>query len=162
MVRNQAYTICCATLQCTALTRLAEPTPIIEPDTTWVVLTGKCKKVAEKITKDEFRSAAKPLIGSILKILVPIVFMIFQPPAAVPSAIAVAQTSLTQVGTSNVGIWPALKSANVIMPMAFCASLEPWEKAIKLADRSCIRLKPEFNAIGANRPKTHNRMIIIT
>ena len=88
-------TICWATPQRTALTRLAVPTPMIEPDTTCVVLTGRCRSVAVKMTVDELRSAAKPEIGSSLKILPPIVLMMRQPPTAVPQAIAVAASTLT-------------------------------------------------------------------
>lgn len=53
---------------------------------------------------DEFMSAAKPLIGSMGKIRVPIVLMIFQPPAAVPHAMASEQASFTQLGTSRLVI----------------------------------------------------------
>ena len=98
---TQAATICCATPQRTALKRFAVPTPMMEPDTTCVVETGKWSNVAEKMTMEELRSAAKPDIGSSLKILPPIVLMIRQPPTAVPQAIAVAARSLTNVGTSN-------------------------------------------------------------
>ena len=55
--------ICCAVPHRTAPTRLALPTPMIEPETTCVVLTGKDNKVAEKITMEEFKSAAKPVTG---------------------------------------------------------------------------------------------------
>ena len=84
IVTNHANTIDLATPQLTAFKRLEEPTPSKEPLTTCVVLTGKCKNVAVKIVMAEFKSAAKPLIVSNLKILVPIVEMIFQPPTAVP------------------------------------------------------------------------------
>ena len=103
IVINQANTIDRAVLQLTAFTRIAVPTPIMEPLTTCVVDTGKCNKVAVKIVRAEFKSAAKPLILSSLKILLPTVAMIFQPPAAVPNAIAVAQASFTHNGTSRVG-----------------------------------------------------------
>ena len=104
MVTNHAITIERATPQLTAFTRLEDPTPIIEPLTTCVVLTGKCKNVAVKMVIAEFKSAAKPLIVSILKILFPIVEIIRHPPAAGPRAIAIAQEILTHVGTSRVSI----------------------------------------------------------
>ena len=104
MVTTQATSILRATPQWTARTRSAEPMPMMEPDTTWVVLTGRWRKVAVKMTIDEFKSAAKPLIDSILKIFVPIVEMIRQPPAEVPRAIDVAQAILTQIGISIVSI----------------------------------------------------------
>ena len=119
IVTNQAITIDLATPQLTALIRLEEPTPSKEPLTTCVVLTGKCKNVAVKIVIAEFKSAANPLIVSSLKILVPIVEIIFQPPTAVPIAIAVAQQSFTQIGTSNVSMKPPLSKVNVINPFAY-------------------------------------------
>jgi hypothetical protein len=94
------YTIRPATPHFTAEKRLAEPTPRIAEVMACVVLTGRCSSVAEKITEAAEISAAKPLIGSILKIFVPIVLIIFQPPIEVPSAIAVAAAILTQSGTS--------------------------------------------------------------
>ena len=110
---------------------------MIEPETTWVVETGKFSKVAPKTTADEFRSAEKPLAGSSLKIFPPTVFIIRQPPDAVPIAIAVAHRILTNVGTSNSEINPPENSARVIMPIDFWASLEPWEKAIVAAAAIC-------------------------
>lgn len=77
MVMTQAVTICRATLQWTALTRCAEPTPMMDPETTCVVETGRCSRVAEKMTTAEFKSAAKPWTGCILNILPPTVRMIF-------------------------------------------------------------------------------------
>ena len=46
IVMTQAVTICRATLQWTALTRCAEPTPMMDPETTCVVETGRCSRVA--------------------------------------------------------------------------------------------------------------------
>ena len=61
-------------------------------------------------------------------ILLPIVLMIRQPPLAVPRAIAVAQSSLTQIGTLKWAAlrWPVAIKARVITPIVFCASLVPW------------------------------------
>ncbi|MNY63037.1 hypothetical protein D3C86_1999460 [compost metagenome] len=93
-----------------------------------VVLTGRCSSVAEKITEAAEISAAKPLIGSILKIFVPMVLIIFQPPIDVPSAIDVAAAILTHKGTSIVSRRPEVTSAKVIIPIAFWASLVPCVK----------------------------------
>ena len=112
---------------------MAVPTPIIEPETTWVVETGRLRRVAPKTTIEELRSAEKPLAGSSLKIFPPTVFIIRQPPDAVPIAIAVAQRTLTKVGTSNSVKKPPEKSARVMIPIDFWASLEPWENAIVAA-----------------------------
>lgn len=119
IVRHQALSIFCATPQWTAFVLLAVPTPIIEPETTWVVETGRLRRVAPKTTIDELRSAEKPLAGSSLKIFPPTVFIIRQPPDAVPIAIAVAQRTLTKVGTSNSVKNPPEKSARVIIPIDF-------------------------------------------
>ena len=98
-----------------------------------MVETGKWSKVAPKTTIDELRSAEKPLAGSSLKILPPTVFIIRQPPEAVPAAIAAAQRILTKVGTSNSEMKPPEKRASVMIPIDFWASLEPCEKAIVAA-----------------------------
>ena len=62
--------------------------------------------------------------------------MIRQPPAAVPSAIAVAQETLTHVGTakSPADIYPRFTMASVMTPMDFWASFAPCEKAMNPAD----------------------------
>ena len=67
--------------------------------------------------------------------------MIRQPPTAVPSDSAVADTRMTQIGTVTVGMTPALNSARVMMPIVFWASLEPWAKAMKPAEKTCRRRK---------------------
>ena len=75
-------------------------------------------------------SAANPWTGSSLATRCPIVCMIRQPPTAVPRDSAVAETTITQVGTSLVSMTPAANSASVMMPIVFCASLEPWLNAM--------------------------------
>ena len=54
-----------------------------------------------KMTAAELASAAKPLIGCSFTILCPSVLMIRQPPAAVPAAMVIAQTTFTQTGISK-------------------------------------------------------------
>ena len=92
---------------------------MIEPETTCVVETGRCRSVAPKTTTDELRSAEKPLAGSSLKILPPTVLIIRQPPDAVPIAIAVAHNTLTKVGTSNSVKNPPENNARVMIPIDF-------------------------------------------
>ena len=75
-------------------------------------------------------SAANPWTGSSSTTRWPIVCMIRQPPTAVPSEMAVADTTMTHTGTSIVGMTPAAKSASVMMPMVFWASFEPWLNAM--------------------------------
>ena len=57
----------------------------------------------------------------------PIVLMMRQPPAYVPSAMAVAAEITTQSGTwkSSAAIVPLATSASVITPIVFCASFVP-------------------------------------
>ncbi len=69
-----------ATPQRTADSRLAAPAPMIAPDITCVVDSGKPTCEAERITAAPAPWAAKPCGGSILMILLPIVRMIRQPP----------------------------------------------------------------------------------
>ena len=52
---------------------------------------------------------------------------------------ATAQATLTHRGISNVVILPLVKSASVMMPMVFCASLAPCEKAMNPAEIGCRR-----------------------
>ena len=122
-----------ATPHFTAENRFALPTPRIDDVMTCVVLTGMPVIEDVNITLADVISAAKPLIGSILKIFVPIVLIIFQPPTDVPSAIAVAADTLTHKGTSRLSRKPAATSAKVIIPIAFCASFVPCVKDWKAA-----------------------------
>ena len=104
-----------------------------------------------------------------MTILWPIVRMIFQPPAAVPSAIVIAQSTMTQYGawsTTPLALssgfmneahsgWPLkapevvpTMSAKVMMPTVFWASLEPWEKPIMPAEISCSLPKRRCTTLG--------------
>ena len=96
----------------------------------WVVLTGMPSVEAPKMMVAADVSAAKPCTGSSLTTRVPIVLMIRHPPAAVPSEIAVAASSLTSIGTTNSSITPAFSSASVMTPIVFWASLLPWLSAM--------------------------------
>ena len=64
-------------------------------------------------------------VPTYVKILLPTVFIIRQPPVAVPIAIADAHKTFTKVGTSNSEINPPLNNARVIIPIDFWASFEP-------------------------------------
>ena len=160
IVINQVTTMRPATPHFTAEKRFAEPTPRIADVIAWVVLIGKCVKVAVIITDAAEASAAKPLIGSILKIFVPIVLMIFQPPMDVPSAIAVAAAILTHSCTSISDWKPAVTKAKVMIPIAFCASFVPcvndWNAAVII----CIVRKPLFTECGLLLPKIHFKIVM--
>src|SRR5436305_12411322 len=99
MVSTQAVSMFPATPQRTADTRFDAPTPMMLEEMTCVVLTGAFSQVATRIVAAAAVSAANPLIGRNLMMRWPIVFMIRQPPDAVPIPIAVAQEMMTQVGT---------------------------------------------------------------
>src|SRR5579871_5892055 len=131
-----------ATPQRTADNRLEAPTPKMLPEMTCVVLTGIPRCPAPKMTILAETSAAKPCTGSRRMMRCPIVLMMRQPPAEVPNAIAVAQAMMTQSGMAGLlGLAactrPWLTSAMVMMPMLFCASLEPWLKAMAAEERIC-------------------------
>src|SRR3954454_20759531 len=130
-----------ATPQRTAETRFDAPTPMMLAEMTCVVLTGACRWLAVRMTAAAALSAANPLIGRSRMILWPIVFMIRQPPDAVPRAIAVAQLMITHKGTwSPAGRpWRAAYAASaiVMIPIDFWASLDPWANAMNPADSSC-------------------------
>ena len=96
-----------ATPQWTAFGRSTEPTPMIALPMTWVVETGIPKCDAPRMTVAAVVSAANPWTGSSLTTFWPIVFMIRQPPAAVPRLIAVAATRMTGSGTVFVSMTPA-------------------------------------------------------
>ena len=76
-----------------------QPTPMIAPLITWVVETGIPRCEAARIVTAAPVSAANPWIGFRSMIFVPIVLMIRTPPDIVPAPIAVAQTTITQIGT---------------------------------------------------------------
>src|SRR5512146_1510021 len=88
IVRIHAHTIRPATPQRTADIRCAEPTPTMAPVMVWVVLTGTPSAEATRMQAPPPVSAQKPPNGRSLVIRVPIVLTMRQPPAAVPSAMA--------------------------------------------------------------------------
>lgn len=90
--------------------------PIMEPVTTCVVDTGRCRKVAVKIVNAELISAASPFTGSKRNILFPTVRIMRQPPTLVPAHMANAQAIFTRKGTSSSPMYPPDKSASVMIP----------------------------------------------
>ena len=104
MVSTQATRMLRATPQRTPRTPRLEPTPMIALEMTWVVETGIPRWAVPSRIVAAVVSAAKPWTGSSFTTRWPIVCMIRQPPTAVPSEIAVAATTMTQTGTSKVGI----------------------------------------------------------
>ena len=96
MVSIQATSNCLVTPQRTADRRFTEPTPIIEPVITCVVLTGILKISVKNSVNALEVCAQKPSRGVIFVILFPIVLIIFQPPVSVPRPIIVKQLNGTQ------------------------------------------------------------------
>ena len=88
MVNIHAQIILPATPHLTALKRLSEPTPIIEPVIVCVVLTGTPKPEEMNNIDAAPSSAQNPSIGLSLATFWPIVLTILQPPNIVPKAIA--------------------------------------------------------------------------
>ena len=81
---------------------------------------------------------------------VPIVLMIRQPPAYVPSAIASAADTMTQVGglSKSGSRCPETISASAMIPIVFWASFVPCVKATKLPDTICARRNTRFTLLG--------------
>jgi hypothetical protein len=98
-VSTQAITMFPATPQRTADSRLLAPTPMMQALMQWVVETGTPRALADRIVIVPAVSAAKPWSGEIRMILLPMVLMIFLPPAIVPVPMAVAQARITHWGT---------------------------------------------------------------
>ena len=120
----------------TAENLFVAPTPMMLVVITWVVLTGRPKWLDIIMVTAADVSTANPWMGSSFSILTPRVLITRHPPKAVPSPMALAQTKITQKGTSREERTPLLTRARVITPMAFWASLDPWLKAMNAADRS--------------------------
>src|SRR5512137_61473 len=95
MVNSQAVAISCATPQRTLFTRSAEPTPMMDELTTWVVETGPPTSEAPRMTIAEASWEENPSTGRILKNFPPSVRISLQPPRAVPRAIIVAHIRMT-------------------------------------------------------------------
>ena len=73
----------------------------------------------------------------------PSVWMIRQPPVAVPSAMARRAVVMTQSGGAEcAGSRPAVISVRVITPIVFCASLVPCASATSDADATCAARNP--------------------
>src|SRR5699024_12741593 len=90
MVITHVTIIRCAVSHFTPRTLCDVPTPKIEEEITCVVLTGKCKKVAPKMTAAPVAYAATPFTGRIFIIFTPTVLIIFYSPTAVHKVFAYA------------------------------------------------------------------------
>src|SRR5207342_2142780 len=168
MVRIHAQIIFSTTVHLIELKRLAVLTPMIAAEMLWVVDTGMPSDEASRITEAALVSAAKPWIGCSFTSLWPSVLMMRQPPAAVPDAITSAQATLIQVSMSLLSIAPcegcrndshpgrlasepsacAATSVSAMMPMVFCASLEPCAKPMAPALRICALPKKPLTQRG--------------
>src|SRR5262249_26241320 len=99
------------------------PAPMTPPETTWVVESENPKYDEERIAVADAVSAEKPCGDWISVTRVPSVLITRQPPEKVPSAIAVAQTTFTQIGTpASADSRPPATSVSTTTPIVFCAS----------------------------------------
>ncbi len=101
IVTIHANTMLLATLQRTAESRRAAPTPMIAPVMVWVVETGMPSQVAPNNVIAPPVSAQKPCMGDRRVIFDPMVWTMRQPPNRVPSPMAAWQVITTQNGTWN-------------------------------------------------------------
>ena len=70
-----------------------------------------------------------------------------------PSAIAVAAASTTQVGTSSPALrFPFATSARKMIPIVFWASFVPWESEKRLPEMIWPRRNPRDTGPGWRRP----------
>ena len=113
----------------------------------------------KKILKALAVSAQKPSIGLNLVIFCPIVLTIRQPPLNVPKAIAACALRTTQRGTLNSLIKPPAKRRLVMIPIVFCASLPPWPKLYRAAERSCKTRDHLLTATGVCLRTIHDVII---
>src|SRR5437879_1958144 len=126
---------------------------MIEPVIVWVVDTGMPQIDARITVAAPPVSAQKPENGFNLVIRLPIVRTIRQPPVSVPRPIAAWAERMIQIGRSFMfgrymkwyreegsanSFWFATRRP-AMMPMVFCASLEPWESENAAAEPSCAR-----------------------
>ena len=108
---------------------------------------GRREREAEyddaRIVVDEPVSAENPWGDSISVTRVPSVLITRQPPENVPSAIAVAQTILTQTGMPASGAsLPPATSVSTTTPIVFCASFVPWASATIELEAIWLKRKP--------------------
>lgn len=96
MVSSQAVSSSSVTPQRTAESLFTDPTPMMLPVITCVVLTGIFISSVRKRVSEPAVCVQNPSNGVIFVILLPIVFMIFQPPDMVPTAMDVKQSTGTQ------------------------------------------------------------------
>src|SRR5262249_29448833 len=143
MVSTHATTMLRTTFQWTTPPARPRPAPMTPPDTTCVVESEKPKYEDARIVVDDAVSAEKPCGERISVTRVPSVLITRQPPENVPSAIAVAHTILTQVGTpASAERRPPATSVSTTTPIVFCASFVPCASATIELDAIWLTLKP--------------------
>src|SRR5215475_8458778 len=121
-VSTQAMTMLRTTDQWTTPPARPRPAPMMPPDTTCVVDSEKPKYDEARIVVEDAVSAENPCGDLISVTRVPSVRITRQPPENVPSAIAVAQTTLTQSGTLASADRRSLATrVRTMTPIVFCA-----------------------------------------
>lgn len=131
--------------------------PMMELATTWLVDTGAPANEADRMTAAEVSWESSACSGRTLYTAKPSVRTMRQPPERMPRVIAVAQASITHSGTSKAGMKPPSTSTRVRMPMLFCASLAPCEKASPAVVTNCAPRRRRFSAGRAARNSRPSR-----
>src|SRR4051812_31717441 len=96
IVSPQPQTISPATPHLTALTRVTDPTPAMEPAIACVVETGRPSRVGKKMEMAAPVSAQNPLRGLRRVSRDPMVLTIRHPPLSVPRLMAALASAMTQ------------------------------------------------------------------
>ena len=149
------------TLKSTALAPPARPTPTTAPTSVCVVETGTAKNGIEKISivVAAPNSAAKPRVGVISVIFLPIVSITLQPQVITPIAMPAEPSKINHrgIGASSRSWPPSLLSTchtAAIGPIALERSFAPWANATYAAVIICSQtnirstpLNPLFSSL---------------
>src|SRR5215468_7499596 len=150
IVSNHATTMRCTTFQCTVPPARPRPAPMIPPETVCVVESEKPKYDDARIVVEDAVSAEKPCGDWISVTRVPSVLITRQPPENVPSAIAVAHTTLTHVGTlASADSLPPATSVSTTTPIVFWASFVPCASATIELDAIWLRRNPVVDSASS-------------
>src|SRR5512136_336937 len=130
IVIAMAKRICFPTDHFTFFGLSAAPAPITDMTITCVEETGAPARVEIPIDEAEKNWESNEWTGAILKIRLPSVFMIRQPPETVPAASSTAHKNRTQNGTSGTADWLVANSARAMIPISFWVSFAPLKNAM--------------------------------
>src|SRR5260370_36473265 len=109
----------------------------MDPAIAGVVETGRPKKVGNRMESAAAVSAQNPPRGLRRVILPPMVRTMRHPPLNVPKPMAACAEKMTQTGTCTAGKYLAEYSTAAMIPIVFCASLDPCAKLKAAAETNC-------------------------